>query len=206
MMFKHLIMGLSLLFSSHLWAVTFKDLGEIGTVFAIAETDPRDALKKAKSLSIEHVSPSFRKDEPFPLKKSRMLTRGSTVYYYETKFESRGDSNGKLLAKSGQTINILKSGLPFERVLVFYDARDAEQLKNLKARLKSKMIERANLRVILTGGSVQEAQKDWNIPVFADQQGKIIEKLGIHHMPAIVEREADRLKITEIGEDANEPQ
>jgi conjugal transfer pilus assembly protein TraW len=38
----------------------------------------------------------------------------------------------------------------------------------------------------------------WRRPVYYDQQGQLVEKLGIRHVPALVSQEGRRLRIDEI--------
>ena len=38
----------------------------------------------------------------------------------------------------------------------------------------------------------------WKRPIFYDQQGKLVEKLGIRQLPALVSQEGKKLRIDEI--------
>ena len=55
-----------------------------------------------------------------------------------------------------------------------------------------------NPKVILTGGSIKSISKKLQIPIYFDQSGVITKKLNIKQVPAIVIRENNQLKITEL--------
>jgi conjugal transfer pilus assembly protein TraW len=79
--------------------------------------------------------------------------------------------------------------------LLFFDARDVRQVA--KAR---ELIARYQGRVkpILVGGSYIDLMKAWNTPVYYDQEGTLVRKLGITGVPAIVSQEGSRLRIDEV--------
>jgi len=54
------------------------------------------------------------------------------------------------------------------------------------------------VKPILVGGSYIQVMKNWQIPVFYDQQGLLVRKLGIAAVPAIVSQEGSRLRIDEL--------
>ena len=51
---------------------------------------------------------------------------------------------------------------------------------------------------ILVGGSYIDLMKAWNTPVYYDQEGTLVRKLGITGVPAIVSQEGSRLRIDEV--------
>jgi len=61
--------------------------------------------------------------------------------------------------------------------------------------IPSAMVERVE---ILTGGSYLDLMRRWKRPVYYDQQGQLVEKFGIRHVPALVSQEGKRLRIDEI--------
>ena len=54
------------------------------------------------------------------------------------------------------------------------------------------------MKPILVGGSYLDLMKSWRTPVFYDQDGLLIKRLGIQHVPAIVSQEGLRLRIDEL--------
>jgi conjugal transfer pilus assembly protein TraW len=54
------------------------------------------------------------------------------------------------------------------------------------------------VKVILTGGSYLELMRRWQRPVYFDQQGKLVARLGIRQVPALVSQDGRRLRIDEI--------
>jgi len=55
------------------------------------------------------------------------------------------------------------------------------------------------VKPILVGGSYVGLMKSWGTPVFYDQEGTLVRKLGISAVPAIVSQEGLRLRIDEVG-------
>ena len=54
------------------------------------------------------------------------------------------------------------------------------------------------VKLILTGGSYLDLMRRWKRPVFFDQHGQLVERLGIRHVPALVSQDGKRLRIDEI--------
>jgi len=79
--------------------------------------------------------------------------------------------------------------------LFFFDARDKAQVRQAEA-----VILQLDGRVkpILTGGSYMALMRQWKRQVYFDQQGTLVKKLGIEHVPAIVSQEGKMLRIDEI--------
>ena len=58
--------------------------------------------------------------------------------------------------------------------------------------------QQGKVKLILTGGSYLDLMRLWRRPVYYDQHGQLVEKLGIRHVPALVSQEGKRLRIDEI--------
>ena len=54
------------------------------------------------------------------------------------------------------------------------------------------------IKLILTKGAPLALMEELKAPVYFDQGGFLVKKLGIHHVPAIVTQEKLRLRIEEI--------
>jgi len=104
------------------------------------------------------------------------------------------DAEGKVIAPPGTQINPLGT-VSLSKHLLFFDARDAEQLK-----LARQLLERyhGKVKLILTGGSHLDLARKWKQAIYYDQQGTLTDKLRIRQVPALVSQEGSRLRIDEI--------
>ncbi len=59
------------------------------------------------------------------------------------------------------------------------------------------MNQHLNTKIILTGGAIKSVSNKLGARIYFDQEGRITQKLGITHVPAIVERKGDALLVTE---------
>ena len=80
--------------------------------------------------------------------------------------------------------------------LLFFDGRDAAQVRQARA-----LIERYDGKVkpILVAGSYLDLMRQWRFSVYYDQQGALVQKLGITQVPALVSQEGPRLRIDELA-------
>ena len=187
------------------WAA---DYGKIGPTYLVHEPDmlawieQRVAAKVASGEALRHQQQQAEKikhklHNPEPLRSVTRARKPRTLYYDPTFVveENITDDGGRILVAAGTTINPLdRVGL--HRPLVFFDARDENQVAFAKRYLDG----RAGLaKPILVGGSYFELMRQWQTPVYFDQQSALIRKLGIRHVPAIVVQDGKRLRIDEIA-------
>ena len=184
------------------------DYGKIGTTYEITEADmlewieQRVTAKVASGEALRYQQQQAEKIKrkllnPEPLRSVTRAARNRTQYYDPTFTveENIVNERGQILVAAGTTMNPLNR-IGLSRPLVFFDARDKNQVAFAKRFLDS----RAGLaKPILVGGSYFELMKKWDTPVYFDQQGALIRKLGIQHVPAIVSQEGIRLRIDEIA-------
>jgi conjugal transfer pilus assembly protein TraW len=78
---------------------------------------------------------------------------------------------------------------------VFLNADEPAQLRWVVTALQ----DTPTSKVILTGGSVSEAEHLLNRDIFFDQGGRITHQLGINHVPARVSRDRYDLLIEELA-------
>ena len=80
--------------------------------------------------------------------------------------------------------------------LLFFDGRDAAQVRQAKA-----LIERygGKVKPILTAGSYLNLMRRWRLSVYYDQEGALVQKLGITQVPALVSQEGKRLRIDSLA-------
>lgn len=138
---------------------------------AITQPTPVDGLRPTATARSFHVDPSFTLD--------RNIT----------------DAGGRLLFPAGTRKNPLDV-VSLTRQLLFFDARDRRQVVRAQALMAARP---GGVKPILTGGSYLQLMKDWKVPVYFDQQGVLVRRLGIRQVPALVSQDGLRLRIDELG-------
>jgi conjugal transfer pilus assembly protein TraW len=137
-----------------------------------------NAIKNPKSLGV-----------PASLERREFLYDPSIVLQEDLK-----DEKGVVFHKAGTKINGLEMiVMPYK--LIFFNAEDKKQLEFA---LEQYEIQEIKPKLILTGGSPIEVEKEYGLDVFFDQQGVLIKKLGIMGVPAVVEQDGKYLKIREM--------
>ncbi|HVT63051.1 MAG TPA: type-F conjugative transfer system protein TraW [Legionellaceae bacterium] len=140
---------------------------------------------------------------PDALSLSRIDKTKTHFYKPEARvLENIKDANGHTILSKGMVVNALDRLPDYFPVWIFINFDDVAQRLYTKRLLN----QFPDATCILTGGSIVDAEKELNQTIYFDQQGRITEKLKIKHVPAIVLREKDALKIREIliGEDGRE--
>lgn len=188
-----------------------KDFGVYGHVFLIEEEDLLEViLSKLKALETKgdleaHKEKVIKKSlEALQHPKSLKLPRANQdrTFTYDPSYSypnTLKDHNGQVFYTKGTVFNPLDK-FSLSKDLVFVDGDDSEQMEWLNTNyLKNKSnISQKPLKVILVGGPIFEWMKKLNRPLYYDQKGVLIEKLGIKAVPAIVTQEGKSLKIQEI--------
>ena len=105
------------------------------------------------------------------------------------------DAQGQVLVAAGTRVNPLTI-VSLSQRLLFFDAGDAAQVRQARA-----LIERYDGKVkpILVAGSYLDLMRQWRFSVYYDQQGTLVQKLGITQVPALVSQEGLRLRIDELA-------
>ncbi len=203
----------SLLFSC---SVTAKHLGRHGEVFPITEIDMLawiDARLKHLERSgqtaqmqqafTEQVEQSVR--QPTPVE-GLTTTQAPQVFYIDpslTLASDIKDAQGNVLYAKGLTINpfdthtwpIESRGTQFEyqHTLVFLDGNDPNQQAWATQYHSEKPI-----KWILTNGRPDEWAEHLNARIYFDQQGHYSRQFQLTHVPAVIEQDGTRWKVTEI--------
>lgn len=180
------------------------DLGVIGPTYPIREPHllqwiEQSLQEKVRSGELQRLQEQARARaveevrNPQPLPGISSATSART-YYYDPGFtlsEPVRDDKGRVLFPAGTRKNPLEI-VSLSKHLLFFDARDARQVDGAR-----KLIDhyRGKVKPILVGGSYLQLMKNWRIPVYFDQQGRLVSKLGIAQVPALVSQEGMRLRI-----------
>ena len=102
--------------------------------------------------------------------------------------------DGSTVVPAGTSVNPLDY-VALSSWLLFFDARDPEQTRyatTLLGRYQDR------LKPILVGGSFVTVARAWQRPVYYDQGGALVRRLGIRRVPALVSQEGRRLRIEEL--------
>ena len=185
------------------------DLGVRGALFPISEVDLLDLigakLKAAKaSGKINALNQAFAKRSVASVERPAAVpglspTQEPRSWLYDPTFtvpRDYADQNGRVFAHAGDRINPLLRMPDFDRVMVFLDGDDASQVAYALAVLHRYGGQRT--RLILVKGSPTLLMRREKTPVFFDQLGLLADKFRLSHVPALIVREGDRLRISEV--------
>jgi len=185
------------------------DLGVRGTLFPIVEIDLLDIiaakLKAAKASGrIEALDKAFAKRAVASVERPAAVpgliaTREPRTWLYDPTFtvpRDYADQNGRVFAHAGDRINPLLRMPDFNRVMVFFDGDDPAQVAYALGARRRYGSQRT--RLILVKGSPVELMRREKTPVFFDQMGLLTDKFRLRQVPAIIVREGDALRISEV--------
>lgn len=191
-----------------LTAAHAESIGTIGQTYPIGEEsaltmimnklrqkERSGELQRLQELAQARATQTVRSPKPVP-----GLSRAATArtYYFDPTFtldRNITDENGQLLFAAGLRKNPLDV-VSLSKHLLFFDARDPRQVARAKELIETYQ---GRVKPILVGGSYLDLMKAWNRPVFYDQEGALVRKLGIQAVPAIVSQEGSRLRIDEVA-------
>jgi len=185
------------------------DLGVRGRLFPIVETDLLDfiaaKLRAARASGrIEALDHAFAKRAIASVERPAavpglMATREPRTWLYDPTFtvpHDYADQNGRVFARAGMRINPLLRMPEFDRVMVFFDGDDPAQLAYALSTLRRYGSQRT--RLILVKGSPVALMQREKTPVFFDQMGLLTDKFRLRQVPAVIVREGDALRISEV--------
>ena len=183
------------------------DLGVVGPVYPIAEPNLHEViLAKLREAEASGALSKLERDaqaaakrnveQPAALTTLAKTTRPRTFYFDPTMVVPYpiSDADGRVIVAPGTQVNPLDT-VSLSEHLLFFDARDAEQVTRARELLDRY---RGKVKLILTGGSHIDLARKLKQPIFYDQQGALTEKLRIRQVPALVSQEGKRLRIDEI--------
>lgn len=194
-------------FSSSLFS---KDFGIVGHTYPITEMDLLVWLniKMQRWLAI-HSLEDYQKAWEKRARKSVLtpprvknitVTKKQKTWQFDPSIQINRNifsANGKRLISRGQRVN----PLDYTRLhsqLIFFNANKSKQ----RCWVKNRMTEVSKtptikLKLILVAGNIESATKQLKQRVYFDQQGKLVQRFGIQHVPALVKQVGNHLQITE---------
>ncbi|MCB5362058.1 type-F conjugative transfer system protein TraW [Vibrio splendidus] len=198
-----------------------KELGQVAPIFPIGEIDMLEwidqrlkgfeASGKLADMQNEFTERARQSIENPPPVAGLTTTTAPRTFYVDPSITLPKDiiapTTGAVIAKAGTRVNPFDSrtwpkidgqeALPqFElsKVLVFLDARDAQQ-----RRFASEYQNTKPIKWVLTGGSPNQMATLLETRIYFAQQGFLTEKLKITHVPAIAYQEGTRWRIDEVN-------
>ncbi len=183
------------------------DLGQVGPVWPVVEPDLLVLIQsrlqeKQASGELARIQKDFEVrsrraiESPVPVA-GLVRTRTPRSFLFDPAVTAPGtvrDPEGGVLVAAGTRVNPLDY-VGLSQPLIFFDARDREQTK---AALALRQRHQGRARLILTGGSFIDFMKRHDLRVYYDQQGLLVQRLGIRQVPALVTQEGRKLRIDEL--------
>lgn len=183
---KGILLGLIFL-SQSLIAI---DLGVHGHTYPIEEENflvfVQSQLEKVSSQDFKEFQIKLPKGIKFPAAKKRR------IFLYDPTIHAKKDildRKGNIIVKKGTQYNPLQKYSLGENLL-FLDGTDQSQIAWAK---------KTEGEWILTNGNPFSLEEEEERPIFFDQFGALIRKLGIQSLPARVSQEGMNLKIEEVS-------
>lgn len=185
------------------------DLGTHGQTFDIAERDIlemiSEQLKRAEASGrMGQLQDEFKRrvqakvERPNPVP-GLVRTVEPRSWLFDPSIivpQDFSDHRGRVFARAGQRINPLERLPGFDRILIFLDGDDAAQVDWAVGQLREGGEHR--VRLILTKGAPMELMRRRRVQFYFDQEAKLSTHFGIRQVPARVEKDGDKLRISEI--------
>ncbi len=199
---------IALVLSGPLYA---KNLGVLGPLFEIKEKDLIESIQQKLSAMQNSGAIAYHQNQLLERAKQVLQTPRPVSGLRETlnprTFEwdpsirfpmDIKNHQNQIIYKKGTAINPLDT-VSFRGQWLFFNGEDEKQ----KAWAQS-LYKRGD-KLILVQGSPIALMEAWQLPVYFDQQGLLIRKIGIQQIPARVYQEGQRLKIEEIRLEEKKP-
>jgi conjugal transfer pilus assembly protein TraW len=188
-------------------AAQARNLGVIGPTYAIAEPNLLQVILQRLQAAqgsgeLDRLNQQAQQrlrsqvENPPPVTQVT-ATRQARSFHFDPTLqvtEPIRDADGRVLVPAGTAVNPLDV-VSLSRPLLFLDARDSSQLDRARQLMDAR---EGHIKLILTGGSYLELMRRWQRPVFYDQQGLLVQRLGIRQVPALVTQDGRRLRIDEL--------
>lgn len=197
---KYILFGSIILINS----VFSKDLGQLGETIPIAEEDLlKVMMSKLQHLEQtgelqqhqKHIQHKIKQRVLEPVANKLPETVKQREFYYDptiTVEEDLSDTQGNRFRRKGEKINPLNT-YSFKEPWLFFDGNSKRQKQFALQQLKNNKI-----KLILIAGRPLDLMQEIKQPVYFDQFGWLIKKFNITQVPALVEQQGKKLKITEI--------
>jgi conjugal transfer pilus assembly protein TraW len=189
--------------------VSAEDLGTAGHTFTIAETDILEYIAaKLKAAQAKGKLGALQKE--FTERVKKRVERPRPVEGVTTTQTPRSwlfdptivvpkdfaDQKGRVFARAGDRINPLDRLPGYDRVMVFVNGDDPKQVEFAFKKLQE--LGEVRTKIILTDGAPLELMRKRKKIVYFDQEGRLTGHFAIRQVPAVVQREGSKLRISEV--------
>lgn len=183
-----------------------RDYGRLGEVWPIAEPDLLLQIQQ-RLVSLERSGETARLNQALKRRTLGRIERPTPVAGLQPASTSRiwtidptitisadiRDSGGSVIIASGTRVNPLDT-VALRHPLIFLDGDDAAALDRVLA-----IYGKRDPRLILVRGAPLALMKSRQKRFYFDQDGKLVKRLGIRAVPALVEQSGRVLRITELA-------
>ncbi len=186
-------------------ALLAQDLGVVGPVYPIAEQDMLVTIEQ-RLKALEESGELARIEEDAKARYRAYVERPKGVhlprakkdrtYYVDPSltvpYDIR-DHEGRIIHPAGTTVNPLDY-ITLSKQLLFFDGDDPEQVRWARSMFEKNP---TKIKPILTSGPLIALIKEWQVRLYLDQRGQLVERFGILGVPAVVIQDKHRLKVVE---------
>lgn len=182
-----------------------RDYGQLGATFPVIEPDllatvegrlraaqASGEMDRVNAAFAQRVAARVRRPAPVDGVTAAETPRSWTYDPAITIDHDVRDQKGNLIASAGQRINPLDF-VGFRQSLVFVDGDDPEQLDWATKRYAD-----AAAKIIFVSGSPFEAMTARSRRFYFDQEGRLTQRFGIEHVPAVVSQTGHVLTVSEM--------
>ena len=141
-------------------------------------------LKNQALATLERPTPTHLK----PTKHARTFEKDLTI----TVPKDIKDASEKILYLAGTRINPLKNMFS-RKSLIFFDGDDLKQLNWALEEYKKGFV-----KLVLIKGAPLELMRQYDVPFYFDQAGKLSQYFELEQVPATVHQEQDKLIVSEV--------
>jgi len=184
---------------------TAKDYGTLGATWPVSEPDLLASilgkLKQAEaSGELDKMNKVFAKKAAARVNRPLAVTGvGRTTERRDWIFDPSitvekeiTDTKGNLIASAGQKVNPLDFVAMRQRLIFVDGDRSGDVAWALEQGTEK------SVKIIFVNGSPLEQMKKTNRRIYYDQTGALVRKFGIKNVPAIVNQDGPKLKVSEI--------
>lgn len=186
-------------------AAMARDYGQQGTVFAVLEQDllrtiearlqrlqSDGSIDRMNQKLAERTETKVRRPDPVP--GMALAVRARTWTYDPTMVMDHDvrDTKGNLIARSGDRVNPLDI-VSVRTALVFIDGDDASQVS-----WALRNYTELNAKLIMVKGAPLDAMTAHQRRFYFDQGGALVDRFGIHAVPAVVDQQGRVMRVREI--------
>lgn len=188
-------------------ALPARDLGVVGPVYPIAEQDMLQTIEQ-RLTALEESGELTRLEEDAKARYQAYVERPEGVqlpratknrtYYVDPSLTvpyDIKDHEGRIIHPAGTTINPLDY-MTLSKQLLFFDGDDPVQVEWARSIIDS---DPQRVKPILTNGPVLALIRDWQLHLYFDQKGMLIQRFRIQKLPATVDQAGQQLKVVEYG-------